>query len=65
LPTVDLGGGTLGSPGGNDFGTGSEPAILLSGPYGVSAKNNSWGTSEIDSRIHDQLDDARMGQVVH
>lgn len=64
-PAVDLGGGGLGSLGGNDFGTGSEPAIDLGGPYGVSAKNDLWGTSAIDTRIHDQLDDSKLGRVAY
>jgi hypothetical protein len=70
-PIVDLGGGTLGSVGNNDFGNGPEYAVDLGGPYDVSAKNNLWSSSgavdsgAIASRIHDQFDDPLLGRVLY
>jgi hypothetical protein len=64
-PTVDLGGGALGSAGNNNFGTGPEYAVSLGGPYDVTAQGNTWGATgaSIEARIHDQLDDAKLGRV--
>ena len=62
-PVVDLGGGALGSVGNNDFGNGSEYAVDLGGPYDVSAKDNLWSGTAIESRIHDPLDDPLLGHV--
>ncbi len=62
-PVVDLGGGSLGSVGNNDFGDGSEYAVDLGGPYDVSAKNDLWSGTAIETRIHDQLDDPQLGRV--
>jgi hypothetical protein len=64
-PTVDLGGGALGSAGNNNFGTGPEYAVELRGPYDVTAQGNTWGATgaSIEARIHDQLDDAKLGRV--
>ena len=70
-PVVDLGGGTLGSVGNNDFGDGPEYAVDLGGPYDVTAFGNNWSTSGavdgglIASRIHDQVDDAQLGHVTY
>ncbi len=66
-PTVDFGGGTLGSTGGNDFGSGGETAVELQGPYNISSFGCIWGVSGagIESRITDQLDDATRGRVQH
>jgi hypothetical protein len=62
---VDLGGGALGSTGGNNFGTGPEPAVILGGPYDITAQNNTWGVtgSAIDNRIYDKLDNPSLGRV--
>lgn len=64
-PVVDLGGGTLGSVGLNNFGSGVETAVRLGGPYGVSARLNSWGVTgtAIEGRIYDQIDDPLLGRV--
>jgi hypothetical protein len=66
-PSVDLGGGALGSAGDNDFGNGSELAIDHGAPYDVSALNDRWGVtgSAIDARIHDASDDAQLGHVLY
>ena len=64
-PLVDLGGGSLGSVGNNDFGPGAEYAIDLGGPYDVSAKDNLWSGTDIETRIHDQLDNAQLGRVLY
>ena len=64
-PVVDLGGGSLGSVGNNDFGNGAEYAIDLGGPYDVYAKDDLWSGTDIESRIHDQLDNAQLGRVQH
>jgi hypothetical protein len=62
---IDLGGGTLGSVGKNSFGTGPEYAVDLRGAYEVTAQGNLWGATgaEIEGRIHDQLDDPKLGRV--
>lgn len=66
-PVVDFGGGALGSAGGNDFGTGTESAVRLGGPYGISVFSAQWGVSPglIEGRITDQLDDPSLGRVLH
>lgn len=66
-PTVDFGGGMLGSTGGNDFGSGGEIAVELQGPYNISAFGCIWGVTgaAIDSRITDQLDNPSLGRVQH
>jgi len=62
-PVVDLGGGSLGSVGKNDFGTGAEYAIDLGGPYDVSAKNNLWSGTDIETRLRDRQESAALGRV--
>ncbi len=66
-PVVDFGGGPLGSVGGNDFGSGAEWAVQLSGPYDISMYGAQWGVSAalVESRIFDELDDASVGRVLH
>jgi Protein of unknown function (DUF1565) len=64
-PVVDLGGGSLGSVGNNNFGAGPESAVSLGGPYDVAALGNTWGATgtAIEARIHDQFDDPTLGRV--
>jgi len=66
-PVVDLGGGDLGSPGGNDFGMGDEYAVVLEGPYDVFARYNNWGVIgiTIEDRIIDRLDNPLLGRVYY
>ncbi|MBI5864532.1 MAG: right-handed parallel beta-helix repeat-containing protein [Planctomycetes bacterium] len=66
-PVVDFGGGPLGSTGGNDFGSGSELAVQLLGPYDVSVFGATWGvaTGLIEGRILDKLDDPSLGRALH
>ena len=42
-----------------------EYAVELGGPYDVSAQGNTRGATgpAIEARIHDQLDDAKLGRV--
>lgn len=71
--TADLGGGNLGSLGGNIFknnGTGTQLYALFNNtPNAVSAKNNCWREGElsdynmVENVISHQVDDATLGLV--
>ena len=71
--TADLGGGSLGSIGGNIFkdnGTGTQLYALFNNtPNAVSAKNNCWREGElsddamVENVISHQVDDAALGLV--
>lgn len=65
-PSVDLGGGALGSAGGNTFGVGARWAVDHRGPYDVAARHNDWNVppGRIEERIHDVADDPSVGDVV-
>jgi len=64
-PRVDFGGGPEGSPGGNTFHDVGMFAINHQTPYEVYACFNDWqvADSQIENRIHDQLDDPSVGPV--
>jgi hypothetical protein len=64
-PWVDFGGGPLGSPGGNTFHDVGAFAVNHQTPYEVFACFNDWqvADSQIENRIHDQLDDPSAGPV--
>jgi hypothetical protein len=67
FPTVDFGGGPLGSKGKNVFS--NKPQLAYNhktGPYPVFACFNNWNVAvnSIDpSRIFDKLDDSKLGRV--
>jgi hypothetical protein len=64
-PIVDFGGGPLDSPGGNTFQDVGMYAVNHQTPYEVFACFNNWqvADSQIENRIHDQLDDPSAGPV--
>lgn len=66
-PTVDFGGGPLGSQGKNTFSNQPKYAYYHdTGPYDVSACYNTWQVlaSQIDQlRIYDKLDKSSLGRV--
>ncbi|KAA3643820.1 MAG: DUF1565 domain-containing protein [Chloroflexi bacterium] len=65
-PTIDMGGGLLGSPGLNTFRDVGPFAVNHLGPYEVYACFNEWEvppTSIDPDRIWDQLDDGSLGRV--
>jgi len=64
-PRVDFGGGPEGSPGGNIFKNASMYAVDHTRPYEFFACFNDWqvADSQIENRIHDQMDDPSAGPV--
>jgi hypothetical protein len=64
-PTVDLGGGPLGSAGGNDISTSGSYGFFQQAPWHAFACDNEWGvpTSQIPDRIFDREDDSSLGKV--
>jgi len=64
-PTVDLGGGSLGSAGGNVISGTGPFGFYHRGPWRVTACDNDWSVpaSEIPDRIHDRHDDPDLGLV--
>ncbi len=65
IPWVDFGGGPLGSPGGNTFHDVGMYAVNHQRPYEFFACFNDWqvANSQIENRIHDQMDDPSVGPV--
>lgn len=65
-PTIDFGGGALGSIGGNIFRNVDAYAFFHQHDYPVDACFNDWfvtGSAAIERRIHDQMDDPSLGRV--
>lgn len=65
-PTIDMGGGPLGSPGGNTFRNVGPLAVNHLGPYEVYACFNEWEVPPLridPDRIWDRLDDSSLGRV--
>lgn len=64
---VDLGGGPLGSAGGNSFPPDERVLVRNELPSAVSALGNDWGTADaaaVADRIHDGADDPALGRVL-
>lgn len=63
-PVVDL--GRVGDPGGNRFGPDAPYALYHQAAFDVRAHGNDWGVAaaDVERRIHDRLDDPRLGRVL-
>jgi hypothetical protein len=65
-PTLDFGGGPMGSPGGNIFRNAGDLAFFHQKGYDIFACFNDWevsGAAAIEARIRDKNDDSSLGWV--
>ncbi len=64
FPVVDLGGGSLGSSGGNVIGASGPYGFFHQGPWDADACNNRWlPADDAPARIYDREDNAGMGKI--
>lgn len=62
---LDLGGGKLGSTGGNIFrNIVTNDVVMISSSSNVYAVGNTWSSAVPDTRIWDRLDDPALGRVI-
>ncbi len=66
---IDLGGGSLGSAGGNVFSSTNAlvPDILLTNSFvdAVYALGNTWSSADVESILYDREDDPSLPRVIH
>ena len=64
-PTVDLGGGSLGSTGGNTISATGMYGFFHQEPWDAMACDNEWNVpvSDIPDRIYDREDDSGLGKI--